>query len=317
MNEQKTEPLKHKGRIAQTGIYFRKFLRMFVYQSDWKVLPIGAVIAAIVTFVIGENLFVTQEGTQLGTFALVCVCIWNGFFNSIQVVCRERDIVKREHRAGLHISSYICSHLLYQLILCILQTIVTIVILMIAGVKIPMQGVITPLGLIDIGLTILLITYVSDIMALMVSCIVRTTTTAMTVMPFLLIFQLVFSGGFFQLSGVADYVKYATISHWGMNSLSAIGRYNEQPMVSLWNTLVGVKNIEIYGQKPLLDILVDIESHGMVDDFIKWSGQYGVSSEYASTVSNVLTCWGVLLLLLVIFALASVIALKFVDRDKR
>jgi len=102
-----------------------------------------------------------------------------------------------------------------------------------------------------------------------------------------------------------------------MNSLSAIGRYNEQPMVSLWNTLVGVKNIEIYGQKPLLDILVDIESHGMVDDFIKWSGQYGVSSEYASTVSNVLTCWGVLLLLLVIFALASVIALKFVDRDKR
>ena len=317
MNEQKTEPLKYKGRFAQTGIYFAKFMRMFVYQSDWKVLPIGAVIAAIVTFVIGANLFVTQEGTKLGTFALVCVCIWNGFFNSIQVVCREREIVKREHRAGLYISSYISAHLLYQLLLCILQTIVTMVILLIAGVKIPAMGVITPWGLLDISLTILLITYVSDIMALMVSCIVRTTTTAMTVMPFLLIFQLVFSGGFFELSGIADYIKYITISHWGMNSLSAIGRYNEQPMVTLWNTLVGVKDIEIMGQKPLLDILVDIENHGMVDDFIKWSGTYGVNSEYASTVANVLTCWGVLIILLVVFALAAVIALRFVDRDKR
>lgn len=34
------------------------------------------------------------------------------------------------------------------------------------------------------GITILLVTYAADIMALMVSCIVRNTTIAMTVMPF-------------------------------------------------------------------------------------------------------------------------------------
>lgn len=28
-----TNELKYSGRIAQIGIYFRKFLRMFVYQS--------------------------------------------------------------------------------------------------------------------------------------------------------------------------------------------------------------------------------------------------------------------------------------------
>ena len=43
---------------------------MFVYQSDWKVLPMGALIAALVTFVVGQNMFVTQEGTTTGTFAL-------------------------------------------------------------------------------------------------------------------------------------------------------------------------------------------------------------------------------------------------------
>ena len=317
MTEIRGESLRYKGRAAQTGIYLKKFLRMFVYQSDWKVLPIGAIIAALVTFVVGANMFVTQEGTDMGTFALVCVCVWNGFFNSIQVVCRERDIVKREHRAGLHITSYVAAHMLYQLILCLLQTMVTLLILKIAGVKIPVQGTFMPWGILDAGITILITTYAADMMALMVSCIVRTTTTAMTVMPFLLIFQLVFSGGFFQLSGIADKVKYVTISHWGMNSLCAIGRYNELPMVSLWNTLVGFKDIELFGKKPLKEILVYTEQNGYRDAFLQWSGSYHTNNAYVSTAENVGFNWAALLVLLVIFAAAAVIALKFVDRDKR
>ena len=46
MTEISTEKLQYTGRFHQFGIYFRKFLRMFVYQSDWVVLPIGAVILA-------------------------------------------------------------------------------------------------------------------------------------------------------------------------------------------------------------------------------------------------------------------------------
>ena len=70
MTEISTEKLQYTGRFHQFVIYLRKFLRMFVYQSDWVVLPIGAVIAALVTFVVGNNMFVTQEGTTMGTFAL-------------------------------------------------------------------------------------------------------------------------------------------------------------------------------------------------------------------------------------------------------
>jgi len=92
--------------------------------------------------------------------------------------------------------------------------------------------VVTPWGIVDVGITILLVTYTADIMALMVSCIVRSTTTAMTVMPFLLIYQLIFSGSFFEL-GAADIIKVTTISHWGTDTLCTIGRFNEQPMVTL------------------------------------------------------------------------------------
>ena len=129
---------KYKGGLAQTRIYLGKFLRMFVFQNDWKVLPMGAFIAGVVTFVVGQNVFVTQEGTLTGSFALVCVCIWNGFFNSIQVVCRERDIVKREHRAGMHITSYVAAHMIYQAFLCILQA--GIIIMMLNAMSVNRDG---------------------------------------------------------------------------------------------------------------------------------------------------------------------------------
>lgn len=311
------QTLRHKGRLAQTRIYFGKCIRMFVYQNDWKFLPISALIAAVVTFVVGTNMFETQEGTQLGVFALTCVCVWNGFFNSIQVVCRERDIVKREHRAGVRMSSYIFAQMLYQLLLCLAQTVVTLLICSVAGIHLPETGVITRWGMVDMGITILLTTYAADMMALMVSCLVRTTTTAMTTMPFLLLFQLVFSGGFFKLEGAAEKVQYVTLSHWGMNSLCAIGRYNEQPMVSAWNMLVKFKNIEVEGQTPLKDLLIRMTETGRDEEFLFWSGQQNQAAEYASTAGNVMNCWIMLLLLLIVFAAAAIVALQFIDRDKR
>ena len=311
------ENIRHKGRLGQMFVYLGKFLRMFVYQSDWKVIPMGAVIAGAVTFVVGQNMFVTQEGTLMGVFALVCVCIWNGFFNSIQVVCRERSIVKREHRAGLHMSSYIGAQMIYQLLLCLAQTVVTLIICNVAGVQFPEQGIVTRWGILDMGISILLVTYTADILALMVSCIVRTTTTAMTVMPFLLIFQMIFSGGFFQLRGAVENLKVVTISHWGMDSINAIGRYNESPNVTLWNTIFKFRNVEFMGEKPLLELIKETERKNLVNDFLLWSGTYNQVEDYASTYENVMTCWLAMLALMVIFALGAVIALEFIDRDKR
>ncbi len=309
--------MRHKGRVGQTFIYLGKLLRMFVYQSDWKVLPMGAIIASVVTFVVGANLFVTQEGTLMGAFALVCVCIWNGFFNSIQVVCRERGIVKREHRSGMHISSYIMAQMIYQFMLCLAQTVITLVICNLSGVQFPQQGIISGQGMLDVGITLLLITFAADMMALMVSCVVRTTTTAMTVMPFLLIFQLVFSGGFFQLAGFAKKITVLTISRWGLDSLCAVGRYNELKMVTLWNTIFKFKDIEFEGTKPLLDVILQVQEQGKVDDILYWSGTYNTRDAFVSTAENVLKNWGAIALLTFVFIVVAIIALKLIDRDKR
>ena len=133
----------HRGRLAQIPIYLGKNFRMFIYQTDWKVLPMSALIAGLIASVVGENMFVTMEGQFQCSLALTCVCIWNGFFNSIQSVCRERPIIKREHRAGMHISSYIAAHLIYQMFLCAAQALITVSVCKTIGIKFPTEGFIT------------------------------------------------------------------------------------------------------------------------------------------------------------------------------
>jgi hypothetical protein len=66
--------IKHTGRFLQTIIYLGKLFRMFLFQNDWKVLPISAVIAGLVAFSVGQNLFMTMEGTLMGGFAVACIC---------------------------------------------------------------------------------------------------------------------------------------------------------------------------------------------------------------------------------------------------
>ena len=104
--------VRHSGRDGQILIYLGKQFRFFINENDWKVLPMAAIIAALVSMVIRRKFFINMEGSLIGGFALTCVAIWNGCFNSIQSVCRERPIIKREHRSGLHITSYVIAHMI-------------------------------------------------------------------------------------------------------------------------------------------------------------------------------------------------------------
>ena len=335
--------IKHRGRFSQVFIYLGKLFRMFVFQNDWKVLPMAAVIAGLVSFVVGANLFKTQEGTLMGAFALACICIWNGFFNSIQVICRERPIVKREHRSGMHVSSYIAAHMIYQALLCLGQSVITLVICNVMGVSFPLKSLITPWPILDIGITLFLITYCADMMSLMVSAFVHNTTTAMTIMPFLLIFQLVFSGGFFQLEGPAVKLTDFTVAKWGLEALCSQGDYNSLPMVTLWNAIAKFQDVDagdylisigdeanknldegdkidfssINGYKPIQGFMRYAQESGSREEILKWSGENNQNTVYAFEPSTVLRCWRFLILYIFLYAFVAVLSLEFIDRDKR
>ena len=237
--------VRHRERGAQVLIYLGKLLRMFIYQSDWKVLPMAALIAGLVGMVVRKRFFINMEGTLMGAFAIVCVCIWNGCFNSIQVICRERDVIKREHRSGMHISSYIFSHMLYQALLCLAQTAVTVWVTIQVGVQYPQEGMVTGVFLVDFGISMFLITYASDMLSLWVSTLARSTTTAMTIMPFVLIFQLVFSGGMMTLPAWTYHLTPFTISNPGLKVVAAQADINHRPYATIADMVGKMRDNEI------------------------------------------------------------------------
>lgn len=309
--------VKHKGRLRQIPIYLGKLFRMFIFVNDWKLLPMSAIIAALVAKVAAQNMFITMEGTIFGSLALACICVWNGFFNSIQVVCRERDIVKREHRDGMHISSYISAHVIYQAFLCLCQTVITVFVCKIAGLHFPTEGFVTGTFYIDIGITIFLATFASDMMSLMISCMARNTTSAMTIMPFVLIFELLFSGSMFELSGFASKLTDLSIAKWTINCLSAQAHFNDLPMVSIWNKAKTLQGIDFYGTQPVKEVMNYLADNGYANDITLWMGQHSQKADYVSTFGNIANCWLSLGIFAVLFIVIAVICLELIDKDKR
>ena len=237
---------RHRDRLSQVPIYLGKQFRFFINESDWKVIPMAAVIAMLVSVVIRNRIFANMEGCIIGSFALTCVALWNGCFNSIQAICRERAIIKREHRSGMHITSYMFSHMVYQFVLCLVQTIVSLYVMHATGVPFPEEGIfLKKMMIVEFGITMLLISYAADMMSLFISSIAHTTTAAMTVMPFVLIFQLVFSGGVIPLPERIQLLSNFTISNYGIKAIASQCGYNELPMAAGWTAVNSMRNSEI------------------------------------------------------------------------
>ena len=163
----------------------------------------------------------------------------------------------------------------------------------------------------------LLTTFTADMIALAISCMVRDTTVAMTVVPFLLIFQLVFSGFYFSLSGFATKLTKFTVSKWGLKGLATLGDYNSLPMTTLWTTLLKFREVEFMPGLRFSDILSKMDEQELARAIQKQSGLVNQNAEFAFEKANLLNSWGVLLLMAAAFIILAIVLLEFVDRDRR
>lgn len=266
-------------RLKQLKIYFIKFLRLFVKTGGWKAFIFAGVISLLLAMVVDDNMFVYGLDTESGCFSVISACIWIGIFNSIQVICKERDIIKREHRSGMHISSYILARALYEFIICFFQAIIMLIICLIFY-TFPEKGLVTGNIVIDIFITFFLVFLSSDYLGIAVSSIVKTITTAMTVMPFILIVQLIFSGVLFSLEGNMALIAKITISKWGMEALGTISNMDGLPYNEVGWTIIPR------------------------DAYIYESG-------------HVIRSWLIILGFAILYLFIGIVSLKFVDKDKR
>ena len=273
----------------QTSVYFKKITRIAIREKAWKFIAFAAIIAAIVAAVVSKDMFEDFDSTKSGFFTLSSACIWLGIFNSIQSICKEHDIIRSEYRQGMKMSSYICANILWQALLCLIQVIIVFVICIAFGFfdGCPDQGTMMP-AMIEYFITLYLLTFGSSILGIMVSSISSNPTTAMTIMPFVLILQLIMSGAIFELTGFSEGVAYITFSKWGMSALGSTADMNS------------------------LDLkIVAKDTTGTLANLISKPSEEAYSYEAATTLLAWLWC----LCITAVSAVISIISLKFKNRD--
>lgn len=268
--------------------------------------------------VFGGSMFELKESTRTSFFAIISSCIWIGIFNSIQIVCRERQIIKREHRTGLHITSYVAAHMICQAAICFIQALLMVFIYGIFT-NFPKEGLVSGNFYIDLFVTFFLVVYSSDILGLAISSVVRNTTMAMTIMPFILIVQLIFSGSIFPLTGFAKSISNLTISKWGQRVLCIEANLNELPLELLDSELDMIGKMEIFEtlETFLPEEVIETAQESVEEALQDFLHDYTYRKIYSYEKDLVLRRWGYLVLFTVLYAAVCVLSLEFIDRDKR
>jgi len=203
------------------------------------------ILGLLISFVADGKQFEQLEMTKSLLFALSCSAFWVGTLNSIQEICKERVILRREYMTGLRLDSYILSKLLVMGLVCMVQaTLLTLVFVLTVGA--PDEGVALP-AIIEIFLAVFLTAFAATAMGLFVSALFKNADRAMTVAPLLLMPQLLFSGLLFKLSGATEAVSWLVTCRFSMECLGTTANLN---------SLIQKMEVEFQKDEKLYDIIL-------------------------------------------------------------
>jgi len=181
-------------------------------------------------------------------FLLVAASIWFGIMGSCKEIVTEQPILKRESRSYLFISPYLAAKILVLSVVLGLQT--SLLAIMVVPFLLELSWTYT----IGIGLILWIAAFVSASMGLFISCIVTSYRVALTLVPLMMIPQLLFGG---LLRPLVDLEQGNTISSYMANVLSAV-------TVQRW-AFEAILTTDAYAKGGILKLQVNPKSRGEFD----------------------------------------------------
>jgi ABC transport system ATP-binding/permease protein len=176
-----------------------------------------------------NDIFKYYDHTKAILFTMICSAIWMGLLNSIQEICKERVVFKREYAANLRIIPYILSKVIIQAVVSFVQSVLFIgTIWILFGL--PKAGILTDWVFLEMVITTFIVSLAASSTGLLVSSLSPNTEIAMITAPLLLVPQMLFSGMLFKLDGVIKTISYLIISRWGMEAYGSIADLNSLPL---------------------------------------------------------------------------------------
>lgn len=273
------------ARFQQFLVLARRYGELMFHDTQRLLVLLlqPCLIAALLYVVADKDIFKIYESTKSMLFALSCSGIWIGLFNSIQEICKERTIVKREYMANLRLPGYVMSKFVFQLALGGIQAAaLTMIFLGLIGKK--RAGIFFDNFTMEMFLTVWLTVLAAIALGFVLSAMVRSGDKAMAAAPFVLIIQLLFSGILFQLKGAGKLISYFTVSRWSVEALGSIAKLNQL-------------DLKLQKDYPMLE--------------------HEAEAFFKAAKGHVVQCWGILLLMTVICLLVSMISLRRIAKDRR
>jgi hypothetical protein len=273
------EPLRDLGKVQSPGVQKKRRLGLFgsirqfmtLSRRYWEVLfrdklnlfillVQAPIIAVLVYFVMGEN-----QPRDFAYFVLSLVAVWFGTSVSAREIIRERAVYNRERMVNLGLIPYLSSKLFVLGIIVGVQCLMLFVplkFLDIVGLM-PMPGDL--LGIPQFW-AMLLTAGVGIALGLLISALVKTSEMATSLVPLILIPQILFSGLVGVPTGinkVAGLIMPATWSFDTMKRFSTLDTLEEEGAEADGKTkgLGLYKYIESENDRIVADAKTDIENY--------------------------------------------------------
>lgn len=272
-----------RGGWRQFAVLCQRYIKLLLHDRQRMLLLLlqAPLLAVLISIVANGKEFHQYEMTKSLLFALSCSAFWIGILSSIQEICKERHILKREYMTGLNLTSYILSKIAVLSLLCFIQSllIVTTFTLLIGT---PDEGVWTD-PYFELLLTTLVTSMAAASMGIFVSSLFSNADRAMTVAPILLMPQILFSGLIFTLKDAAEVISYFAVCRYSMEG---------------YGTTANLNSLKLKMQEEGFPIKHEAE------DFFEY------------TTAHLLQSWGILLLFVVFFAVGAGLVLRNIRKNK-
>lgn len=153
-------------------------------------------------------------------FMLATTGVWFGVINSAREICKEAPVLRREQLAGLRPGPYLGSKLAGMLALVAVQSALLLGVVA-AGVELPARGILAPAPL-ELYVTLVLAGTAGIALGLCISAVAATPDKATSLIPIVLVPQVLLSGVMFALSGLPDVLSRAVSARAAVDAMSAI-----------------------------------------------------------------------------------------------
>ncbi len=235
--------VRRPGKLRQFLLLTRRYAEIMAHdQMNVLILLAQAPIIGLLTILLAEKNIVHYVSlpselanpkdvfAQRTLFILAASAIWFGIINAAREIVKEAPIYQRERAIHLAILPYVLSKMV---VLGVIAAIQSFLLLVIVGWK---------TGYADTGIAwhapksgfweeyfvLFLMSLVGITMGLVISALAPNTDRAISIVPIVLLPQIIFANVIFTLEGSGNWISYIIPARWGMQALGSVTRLRDR-----------------------------------------------------------------------------------------